>query len=279
MNYKTKRTNTKSTMTKHFVLLDLSYLIFHRYYAIIAWSRLTDNVITDKEEFKSKFQKGFEAFLLKLKKTLDIQDFSDVIMAKDTNRNLIWRNNIFPDYKKNRDVSSKSLDTDVFSLIHEQVIPYIQNKYNIKQLYVQNAEADDLIAITCDYIQKEIPGSTITIIANDNDFVQLVPKNACIKIYNASFVNIVERFDKVTMSVYTEWKIIKGDKSDNIPSIGPKIGDKTALKLALCREALEKKLENSEINRQYNINKKLIDFNEIPDDIKSNTTNLLGKMI
>lgn len=265
-------------MSKHFVLLDLSYLIFHRYYAIIAWSRFSDSTIPDKEEFKIKFQKGFEAFLLKLKKVLNLQDFSDVIMSRDTSRHQIWRNKIFPDYKKNRE-TSKTINTDVFSLIHDEVIPYIQNKYNIKDMYVQCAEADDLIAVTTELIKTRWPEAKITIITNDNDFVQLVPKNPLLSIYNASFVDIAGRFDKITMSVYTEWKVIKGDKSDNIPSIGPKIGDKTALKLALSPGALAKKKENPEIDRQYNINKQLIDFDQIPDDIRSNIINVVGKMI
>ena len=265
-------------MSKHFVLLDLSYLIFHRYYAIIAWSRFSDSDLPDKNEFKVKFQKGFEVFLLKLKKILKLHDFSDVIMSKDTSRNQIWRNKIFPNYKKNRD-NGKAIDTDVFSIIHDEVIPYFQNKYNIKDMYVQCAEADDLIAVTTDLIKQKWPESKITIITNDNDFVQLVPKNPLLSIYNASFVDIAGRFDKVTMSVYTEWKIIKGDKSDNIPSIGPKIGDKTALKLALSSEALAKKRENPEIDRQYKINKQLIDFDQIPDDIRLNIVNVVGKMI
>ena len=258
----------------HFVLLDLSYLIFHRYFAVKAWEKLTQpEGVTD---YEAKILKGFETFLAKLKKHLKLADFSNVFFMKDTSRSLIWRTTLFPAYKQNRDqvASNQKFDPEVFTAIYQNAIPVLEEKYKIREFGMTTAEADDCIAVAVDVIEAKFPDAQITIMTNDNDFVQLIPgRKERLNIYNASFVDIVSRFDDTMMSVYTEWKVIKGDKSDNIPSIGPKIGDKTALKLALSSEALAKKLAIPAVKEQYMLNKQLIDFAMIPaklrDDIKS----------
>jgi 5'-3' exonuclease len=56
-----------------------------------------------------------------------------------------------------------------------------------------------------------------------------------------------------------------GDISDNIPSVFPKCGPKTALKYYDNKADFEKRLNScDEFISQYNINKKIVDFNEIP---------------
>ena len=59
-----------------------------------------------------------------------------------------------------------------------------------------------------------------------------------------------------------------GDKADNIPQCFPKCGPKTALKIANGEKTLEsiyKKYPNAET--QYELNRKIIDMNEIPQNI------------
>ncbi len=56
-----------------------------------------------------------------------------------------------------------------------------------------------------------------------------------------------------------------GDISDNFPSVFPKCVPKTALKYYENKEEFQKRLESSNtFIAQYNINKKIVDFNEIP---------------
>jgi 5'-3' exonuclease len=56
-----------------------------------------------------------------------------------------------------------------------------------------------------------------------------------------------------------------GDISDNIPSVFPKCGPKTALKYYADQVEFQKKLNSSDaFMSQYNTNKKIVDFNEIP---------------
>jgi DNA polymerase-1 len=80
--------------------------------------------------------------------------------------------------------------------------------------------------------------------------------------------NISERTG-CSPEVYIEVKKILGDKSDNIPSITSKCGDKTALKLAKDRILLERLFASTpSAKEQYELNNLLIDFGCIPQDLK-----------
>ena len=60
-----------------------------------------------------------------------------------------------------------------------------------------------------------------------------------------------------------------GDTSDNIPSVFPKCGPKTALKCIEDPEFFKKKMSSCPTSQeQYELNKKLVDFNEIPLELK-----------
>ena len=63
-------------------------------------------------------------------------------------------------------------------------------------------------------------------------------------------------------------KIVTGDKSDNISGVFPKCGKKTAIKYWNDKELFKKKLHsNEEYVKKYENNKKIIDFNEIPQEL------------
>jgi hypothetical protein len=66
-------------------------------------------------------------------------------------------------------------------------------------------------------------------------------------------------------------KIIIGDKSDNIPKIQAGMRKDNALKIALMSDDDRiKYLTSHNILDMYNLNKKLIDLNEIPEIIVKN---------
>ena len=69
-----------------------------------------------------------------------------------------------------------------------------------------------------------------------------------------------------------------GDTSDNIPSVFPKCGPKTALKCIKDPEFFKKKMNNnSDYYNQYELNKKLVDFNNIPKHIVEEFMNTIKK--
>jgi 5'-3' exonuclease len=59
-----------------------------------------------------------------------------------------------------------------------------------------------------------------------------------------------------------------GDPSDNITSVFPKCGPKTALKYFENRALFEERLNSSpEFQKKYELNNTLVDFNNIPQDL------------
>ena len=121
------------------------------------------------------------------------------------------------------------------------------------------------------YVVKKYCDSQIIIIRSDDDFTQLLNKNIKIIDFKKKkfFENNAEESQKLLLK-----KIILGDCSDNIPSILPK--DRKILSLKKRKlilennDELEKFLkENKENNKQFEINRKLIDFNYIPKVISN----------
>ena len=62
-------------------------------------------------------------------------------------------------------------------------------------------------------------------------------------------------------------KIVIGDKSDDIPGIFKKCGPKTAIRYFNDKMAFDKQLKIENAYEKYEKNKKLVDFNEIPEDL------------
>jgi 5'-3' exonuclease len=128
-------------------------------------------------------------------------------------------------------------------------------------------EADDCIAISVKYLITKYPECTIYIITSDRDYLQLNSHN--VFLYNLAFKNIAENKSSTGNSkTDLEIKIIMGDTSDNIPSVFPKCGPKTAQKCVEDPEFFKKKMDNNpEYYAKYELNKKLVNFDNIPEDL------------
>lgn len=59
-------------------------------------------------------------------------------------------------------------------------------------------------------------------------------------------------------------KIVQGDNSDNIPAVLKKCGPKTAQKCYQNPDYFQERLNKENALEKYNLNKLLIDFNNIP---------------
>jgi 5'-3' exonuclease len=128
-------------------------------------------------------------------------------------------------------------------------------------------EADDCIAISVKHLLNKYPDCHIYIITSDRDYLQLNAKN--VDLYNLAYKNIAENKSSTGNSKDDlEIKIIMGDISDNIPSVFPKCGPKTAQKCIEDKDFFKKKMaDNSDYYKQYELNKKLVDFNNIPEEL------------
>ena len=107
----------------------------------------------------------------------------------------------------------------------------------------------------------------IYIIASDMDYLQL--SNERVQIYNLKYKKLT---DSKKWSGNPEkdlfMKIAMGDKSDNIPGVFKKCGPKTAEKYWNDKEKFYKTLEEDiEAKERFDRNTKIIDFNQIPQDL------------
>jgi 5'-3' exonuclease len=253
------------------VLIDLSNFIFHRWYAVMTWCKLSKQTIEDTPECKQtlydKFTKTFEETLLQVQKR-NKTDWMNIILAKDCPREAIWRMQLYPEYKATRDCTTNAeFDPQIFTMAYESIIPELLKKYpDLRLIGHPRAEADDIIAVAHAYYRAAYPHRVIEIISNDADFVQLADDHT--RIISNGKKDVVAKFTKEQLAHYLEWKIIKGDMGDNIRAIDAKIGDKTALALAMNPDALRKRLDKPGVQEKYIMNQKLISFAHIPEDIR-----------
>lgn len=248
------------------MFVDLSYYVFYRYYASLSWLRRKseniniDDLINDKD-FMKTYTKMFEKVLEELY-VKHYVDPSCVFLVRDSARESIWRGETYPSYKATRQNRGGSL-TDVFAYTYNEILPKLASKYGYNPVHFDTLEADDVIAIIVKKIRCTDRSSKITIITNDNDYIQLLidDENTCI--FNLQGDQIKDRVN-TDPKTYLQLKIITGDKSDNIPAIAKMIGPKTAQKLC-SQEELQRFFEkNKEAASRYEMNKLLIDFGCIP---------------
>lgn len=259
------------------LLIDTSYYIFYRYYATYNWYRRQHNAVKVSEimsdaTFLDKYKAMFEKTLLNLCKLHKITDFANVLFVTDCMRDQIWRHKHYNAYKATRDDRSDSFNREIFVYTYHNVIPYLKSTYNVQSTGHKHLEADDIVAILTKELCAHALEHTvhITIITNDNDYVQLLDNpaidnnKAVVYVKNLANKDLLERIG-YSPRIYLNVKIILGDKSDNIPSIVSKCGEKTAFKLATSTDKLQTLLdESSEAKRQYVLNQLLIDFDNIP---------------
>jgi len=256
-----------------FIFVDGSYYCFHRYFALQQWwkNAYPEDPLDDPYQnpiFVEKFKKTFVENLQNLSKKLKIHKTVNpiLIVGRDCKREDIWRNELFPKYKATR-AQEGFMGGPFFKMVYEEDL---FTKGGAKAcLKHPRLEADDCIAISVKHLINKYPDCIIYIITSDRDYLQLNAHN--VHLYNLAFKNIAENKSSTgNAKTDLEIKIIMGDISDNIPSIFPKCGPKTAQKCIEDQEFFKKKMaNNSDYYAQYELNKKLVDFNCIPEQLVS----------
>jgi 5'-3' exonuclease len=221
------------------------------------------------EKFVEKFKKTFVDNIQKIPKGLKLDKTVNpiIIVGKDCKRENIWRNQYFPNYKANRANGPEDgfMGGPFFKMAYEEEL-FIQGGAR-SILKHPKLEADDCIAICVKHLLSTYPTCNIYIITSDKDYLQLAEER--VHLYNLAFKDLTEQ-KSCTKNASCDLfcKILTGDISDNIPSVFPKCGPKTALKYFENRELLETKLKECETYRNaYELNKKIIDFNNIPEEL------------
>ena len=169
-------------------------------------------------------------FLNTIRKFLEETNFNKVMVFWDSDTNSSQRKLIYPKYKMNRKSSPNDQEkTDSFNKQKTRVKQYLEEMF-IRQLEVENSEADDLIAYYCQISLDEEK----TIFSSDKDLTQLISEKVLIyspnlKSYYKFGDNI--KFKDCSIPHYNvmTFKILAGDTSDNIDGISL-MGEKTLIK-------------------------------------------------
>ena len=265
------------------LLVDNSYNAFYRINATMTWFKFShpeidtnsENFIWEKnEEFLNKLDKMYLTSLNKITKKHNISQ-KNIYFCMDCCRKDIWRMDIYGNYKKNR---STNYDlSGIFKYIYSVIIPRIVKENGVSIISYHRAEADDIIAVIKNYVREQKPDKKIVIITSDHDYLQLLDNNTYIYNLKSKLLNNKSCGDP---KKDLEIKILMGDPSDNIPKIFPKCGYKTALKYSEDNKLFEKKvLSNCEYKQKYLLNKELIDFTFIPENIKKGIIQKYEKII
>jgi DNA polymerase-1 len=167
---------------------------------------------------------GFATMLISLIKE---EKPTHVAVAFDVSRKT-FRSEIFPEYKANR-ASTPDEFRSQMSYLHEFI-----DGCGIEHFQLEGYEADDLIATISKKAEKD--GFEILICTGDRDSFQLVnekttvlyPKRGVSDLARMTPDAVVEKYG-MTPDQYPDFAALRGDPSDNLPSI-PGVGEKTAAK-------------------------------------------------
>jgi DNA polymerase-1 len=170
-----------------------------------------------------------------------------------------FRNEIYPDYKGNRDDPPEDLIPQ-FPLMRDAV-----KAFGLKPIEEAGYEADDLIAAYAREAREA--GAEVLIIAGDKDLMQLVRKG--VTMYDPMPGNerkigekeVEEKFG-VEPARVPDVQALCGDATDNVPGV-PGIGIKTAALLIQEYGDLETLLKNAEKIKQDKRRQTLIDNAEL----------------
>ncbi len=194
-------------------IIDGTYYIFRAYFAI-------KQNLTNQKGVPTNAVYGFKNMLQQLTKEIKPSHLVVAFDAKGTS----FRNEIYPQYKANRDEAPPDLISQIPVII--ELVQLLQ----IKCLIIPGFEADDIIGTLVNKF-KDI--ANITLVSADKDLTQLVTEDV-IMFDSMRQTRFDPKMVKEKYGVFPElipdFLGLKGDASDNIPGVKG-IGDVGASKL------------------------------------------------
>lgn len=187
---------------------------------------------------------GIWHFVNTLRKFIDEYNYDKVVVFWDGSGNSESRRLLYPQYKLNRKSEPDEEFENSFKRQKHRINQYLEEIF-VREMDIDGNEADDLIAYYCQISGDERK----TIYSADRDIHQLISEQICV--YSPTTKKFYNNGDKVKFDYYEfphenikTYKILSGDKSDNIDGIYY-LGEKTLIKL--FPELLEKKVIISDI--------------------------------
>jgi hypothetical protein len=256
------------------IILDMSNLIFR---ALFADQRREDTS-------EAMFRHLAVSQVLRYRKKFSKEEYPTLVAAFDGQN--LWRKEVFPQYKKNRDPSlklAKIEDPDEqikakvegeemmasFAEIRDELLEYLP----YPTLRINKAEADDVITVIAKNSKKAV------IVSSDGDFQQLA--GPTIKIFSPAIGSDGSFFPEdtnVERDIFE--KICRGDSGDGVPNILS--CDETFWPVKIRQNQVSSKKVNhwwdnkadlksvmdETTFKRFTRNKTMIDLNEIPADIQ-----------
>lgn len=201
-------------MSKKITLIDGSGFIFRAYHALPPFTR------SDGTPVGAVF--GFCSMLLKF---LGSSEYNTRIAVIFDSGRRTFRNDIYPEYKANRDETPEDLIPQ-FPLFREAC-----EAFSLPAIEKEGFEADDIIAAYTKQAKER--GYEVVIVSADKDLMQLIDDHVMmIDPLKNKLIKEAEVFEKfgVTPNLVIDAQSLIGDSSDNVPGV-PSIGPKTAAEL------------------------------------------------
>jgi len=219
--------------TKKLLLIDGHSLAYRAFYALPA-----ENFVTSGGQHTNAIY-GFASMLINL---ISSEKPTHIATAFDVSRKT-FRSERFPEYKANRSATPDEFRSQT-SFLYELV-----NGFGIRHFAVEGFEADDIIATLAK--RAEIEDFEVLICTGDRDSFQLInekttvlyPKRGVTDLARMTPEAVLEKYG-LTPAQYPDFAALRGDPSDNLPSI-PGVGEKTAAKWIVEFGSLEKLLANA----------------------------------
>jgi hypothetical protein len=195
---------------------------------------------------------------------------NEVIIALDSTN--VWRKDIFPRYKESRKKQREKVKIDWSKFYGEQnkIFEDISRYLPFKVLQVDRTEADDVIGV----IVLNYKNKSFVIISTDEDYKQLLSKRT--KLYQPIKKKWVECSNPEKFIVM---KCLDGQSKDGIfnvitPIDWPAEKRKPSLGEEKVRRIIDGGYEDWLVSEgaveRFDLNRKLIDFNCVPENIKKN---------
>jgi len=197
------------------------YLVDASIYVFRAWYSVPDEFATvDGEPTNAVY--GFTGFLCSL---LEQAESPHIGVAFDESLTTSYRNEIFPEYKANREPAPEELKRQ-FQWARE-----VAESLGLQCFADPRYEADDLIGTLCEYWRAR--GHPLCVISSDKDLAQLIRQGDLwwdfARNRRLSHGMVSEQFG-VRPEQMADFLALTGDSVDNIPGI-PGVGAKTAAAL------------------------------------------------
>lgn len=208
---------------RHALLVDASPYLFRAYFAL-------PDSITDRAGRPSQAVYGFADFLFRI---LAEQRPDLAAVAFDESLQTSFRNEIYPEYKAQRDLPPAELEAQIDDCRE------LARACGAAVFASERFEADDFIATLATRLGDAV--DAVTIVSSDKDLMQLVDDRTTLldfargKRYDDA--GVVESFG-VAPSQIGDYLALTGDAVDNIPGVAG-IGPKTATALLSELRTLE----------------------------------------